>query len=1179
MARIPVLSWLASSEQAGYEGARAGDGLALPDQYARWATANASVPVTLRADVGASAPPATWYQLSPSMYAANQDPVAWTFEGSVDGSTGWTVLDTKAAQSFPYYECKAIAFTNTVAYRFYRLNVSANGGTLTSVSELVIGSGTPPSRLFGWSPVNNSGSGSFRLGSEFYPTVDGFITRLTYLEQASAQGTITLRLEGPTGTVLATVTDTAVNGRAGWREIPITPVAVTAGTHYEVSHYVNTYFAMTAQSFASARTFNDLVMVANGSGTVRGVTFNPRYASGDNPTVNTGSAYGTGVVFVRTVETEPVVVKTYESYLELASRGIPKVKTAETYLELASRGIPRVKTVESYLEVLHRADAPPRTDITQFPIISEIRAEDHATATVLIDRAGEDWVQYGQSSQAVSVAASATPNGKSALTFGGGVGWSRLNDPGMMYQYSDLEMVRASTTFNAWQGDYGPQNAAGTTGQFSCQTFTGTPEWWAAKLTSAKVLTSYAIQHSGNGSNGRNARDWKFQGSNDSTTGGDGTWVDLDTRTGQQTDALTTYTFTNSTPYRWYRIRVTAINGGQMWFATRIELGTLNLLGLQMTSAEQWLVVKSTAATAGHPAKFNDVGGLYYPHADTNIYTGWGAAGRAAYVPTLAVLNQWRIYRLRRAGGTTSEYIDGVLQLNQTSGTFWRQPQIGGFAGQIAASIVVKEALSPADAAFMTTYLRDAYFTLPSAPPGIFIGWGTPRGVGGPPVVDNDYAIAVKAGSPSMYLQMNEGTGTTASDSSGNGRNATLTAPATLAATTSMVGAGAMTVGGGYAVVPYGSWMNAAAFTWEAVIYSTSTSVAAWQHVLDRDSSAGRVFQFAVLGNGAMQLVQTAAGAKFGASVFAAAGSVAINRKVHVAFSYDAGVVRLFVNGVQVATDTGYALSGASPLAIGLGYGGASGTPIVAPFSGQIDEVVFTPRALSAAELAARVPLAVPPMPAAIANAGILWMRGRDLGANGAVASVWPDASPAARTVTYNPVNANATVAAASTPKGGKSVAFPGGPNTGAYFSVNSTALPTSRDGEVWLVVKSNDASGSSNGWCKFGGDGQENHYGYGGSVYEDTGCASRQSYGATGITSWHIHRVQVSGTTRTVWRDSTVVWGPSGVTPFWRQNPNIGGALSYRFNGNIAEVIQFSRALTTTEAAEVMAYLTAEHM
>jgi hypothetical protein len=58
----------------------------------------------------------------------DRDPTAWQFQGSQDGST-WTTLDTQSGQSFAV-ECVQNTYNigNTTAYRYYRLNVTANNG-------------------------------------------------------------------------------------------------------------------------------------------------------------------------------------------------------------------------------------------------------------------------------------------------------------------------------------------------------------------------------------------------------------------------------------------------------------------------------------------------------------------------------------------------------------------------------------------------------------------------------------------------------------------------------------------------------------------------------------------------------------------------------------------------------------------------------------------------------------------------------------------------------------------------------------------------------------------------------------------------------------------------------------------------------------------------------------------
>ncbi len=96
--------------------------------------------------------------------------------------------------------------------------------------------------------------------------------------------------------------------------------------------------------------------------------------------------------------------------------------------------------------------------------------------------------------------------------------------------------------------------------------------WWATpngtvsdkisyQLLSGAIATKYAITAY---LNDRAPKDWKLQGSNNSTNGTDGIWTDLDTRTGESfsDDQKKEFTFSNSTSYTFYRINITANTGG-----------------------------------------------------------------------------------------------------------------------------------------------------------------------------------------------------------------------------------------------------------------------------------------------------------------------------------------------------------------------------------------------------------------------------------------------------------------------------------------------------------------------------------------------------------------------------------------------------------------------------------------
>ena len=70
-----------------------------------------------------------------------RDPKNWTIEGSNNG-TSWTVLNTQINQTWTARnQARTFTFTNTTAYSYYRLNITAIGsGIVTQLSELTFSS-------------------------------------------------------------------------------------------------------------------------------------------------------------------------------------------------------------------------------------------------------------------------------------------------------------------------------------------------------------------------------------------------------------------------------------------------------------------------------------------------------------------------------------------------------------------------------------------------------------------------------------------------------------------------------------------------------------------------------------------------------------------------------------------------------------------------------------------------------------------------------------------------------------------------------------------------------------------------------------------------------------------------------------------------------------------------------
>lgn len=68
------------------------------------------------------------YTITSGNDAPLRDPKTWQLEGSADGIF-WTRLDSRSNEVFATrFQRKTYSFTNTTAYRFYRLNISENSG-------------------------------------------------------------------------------------------------------------------------------------------------------------------------------------------------------------------------------------------------------------------------------------------------------------------------------------------------------------------------------------------------------------------------------------------------------------------------------------------------------------------------------------------------------------------------------------------------------------------------------------------------------------------------------------------------------------------------------------------------------------------------------------------------------------------------------------------------------------------------------------------------------------------------------------------------------------------------------------------------------------------------------------------------------------------------------------------
>ena len=145
------------------------------------------------------------YALSSANDSPGRDPRDWTLQGSQDGQS-WTTLDTRAGQDFANrFQTREFSFSNSQAYRYYRLDIGANhGDTATQLSEVQLSSG----------PIPSPGGDANPVTTELTTTARAGIAHFRY--PASDQSHLLLKLTGTAtqvdGTSANVVSDREVTG-------------------------------------------------------------------------------------------------------------------------------------------------------------------------------------------------------------------------------------------------------------------------------------------------------------------------------------------------------------------------------------------------------------------------------------------------------------------------------------------------------------------------------------------------------------------------------------------------------------------------------------------------------------------------------------------------------------------------------------------------------------------------------------------------------------------------------------------------------------------------------------------------------------------------------------------------------------------------------------------------------
>ncbi|MEO8616472.1 MAG: PA14 domain-containing protein [Luteolibacter sp.] len=145
----------------------------------KWFTGINGVAGWLRYQLASGAiSPINQYQITSANDVPQRDPKNWQFQASNDGTT-WSTLDTRTGEVFSArFQTKIYLMSNTTAYTYYRLNITANSGGSgygIQLSELALISPasltSPPAVLsavpgsgqvtLSWSPV--SGAASYQI--------------------------------------------------------------------------------------------------------------------------------------------------------------------------------------------------------------------------------------------------------------------------------------------------------------------------------------------------------------------------------------------------------------------------------------------------------------------------------------------------------------------------------------------------------------------------------------------------------------------------------------------------------------------------------------------------------------------------------------------------------------------------------------------------------------------------------------------------------------------------------------------------------------------------------------------------------------------------------------------------------------------------------------------------------
>lgn len=214
------------------------------------------------------------------------------------------------------------------------------------------------------------------------------------------------------------------------------------------------------------------------------------------------------------------------------------------------------------------------------------------------------------------------------------------------------------------------------------------------------------------------------------------------------------------------------------------------------------------------------------------------------------------------------------------------------------------------------------------------------------------YAGVVLADHPAGYWRLNEGSGTTANDSSGNAINGTYGSSVTLGAAGNpascdpSISAASFNGTSGYMDTPSNSKFDLSQFSIEAWFKGTGSNPSGAQFIIDRASPENYGLYVTTTGHAQFRAYNSAGTAIFN---FATTSVITGGGWYHLVATYDGTTANIYVNGVLDASKTASGTPDAAGGGVWVGRYAASGADYLA---GTVSDVAVYPAALTATQVA-----------------------------------------------------------------------------------------------------------------------------------------------------------------------------------------------------------------------------------